>query len=242
MRGAVPGATVLWRIGVDAGATRCRARARDADWNALAEANGSAANVHVDFDAAIAVMRTVVGEILATAELGDADRARIGLGFGIAGLNDESDAARVVGAFPGFGLVRAANDATTACIGAHSGDDGGLVIAGTGSAAIARVMGRETIVGGRGFTLGDDGSAAHIGLDALRAAILAYDGLGPASALTAAIFGEFGDDAVSMLRWARAAKPSDFGAFAPRVLQARHGGGSDRNQNRRPGRRARSAR
>ena len=62
--------------------------------------------------------------------------------------------------------MRAANDASTACIGAHAGADGGLVIAGTGSAAIARVKGRETIIGGRGFTLGDDGSGAHIGLDA----------------------------------------------------------------------------
>ena len=45
----------------------------------------------------------------------------------------------------------------TACIGAHAGADGGLVIAGTGSAAIARVRGKETIIGGRGFALGDDG-------------------------------------------------------------------------------------
>ena len=54
----------------------------------------------------------------------------------------------------------------TACIGAHAGADGGLVIAGTGSAAIARVRGKETIIGGRGFTIGDDGAGAHIGLDA----------------------------------------------------------------------------
>ena len=31
----------------------------------------------------------------------------------------------------------------------------------------------ETIVGGRGFALGDGGSGAHVGLDALRAATLA---------------------------------------------------------------------
>jgi glucosamine kinase len=115
--------------------------------------------------------------------------------------------------------VCAANDATTACIGAHAGGDGGLVIAGTGSAAIARVGGAETIIGGRGFALGDDGSGSHIGLDAMRSAMRAFDGLAPASALTDDILAEFGEDPVAMMNWALQAKPGDFGAFAPRVFE-----------------------
>ena len=129
----------------------------------------------------------------------------------------------MVEAFPGFGLARAANDAVTACIGAHAGADGGLVIAGTGSAAIARVMGKETIVGGRGFTLGDDGSGSHIGLDALRCAMRALSGLQPASALTDDILARFDSDPVAMMNWARDAKPGDFGAFAPRCSSMRPG-------------------
>ena len=206
-------------LGVDGGATRSRARLRDASGKALAEASGSAANIHVDFAAAIAVLRAVVGEIVDKAGLTGADRARIAIGFGLAGIEDAGDAARVVEAFPGFRLVRAANDATTACIGAHAGADGGLVIAGTGSAAIARVKGRETIIGGRGFTLGDGGAGAHIGLDAMRAAMRAFDGLGPASALTEDIIGRFGGDPVAMMRWARDARPGDFGALAPSVFR-----------------------
>jgi glucosamine kinase len=208
----------LLTLGVDGGATRCRARLRDSNGSALVEAAGAAANIHVDFVAAIAVLRALVGEVVDGAGLMDADRARIAIGFGLAGIEDLSDAARVVEAFPGFRLVRAANDAVTACIGAHAGADGGLVIAGTGSAAIARVKGKETIIGGRGFTIGDDGSGAHIGLDAMRAAMRAFDGLGPASALTADIIGRFGGDSVAMMRWARDAKPGDFGAFAPGVF------------------------
>ncbi len=155
-----------------------------------------------------------------------ADRGRIAIGFGLAGLNDASDAERIIAAFPGYALVRAANDATTACIGAHAGADGGLVIAGTGSAAIARVAGDETIVGGRGFALGDDGSGAHIGLDALRAATRADDGLAPGSPLTDEILDEFGGDVVAMVRWARAAKPGDYGSFAPRAFD--HAAAGDR--------------
>jgi glucosamine kinase len=206
-------------IGVDGGATRCRARLRDAGGKLLAEASGAAANIHVDFPAAIAVLRALVDEVLGKAGLGDADRERIAIGLGLAGFKDGYDAARVAAAFPGFRLVRAANDATTACIGAHAGADGGLIIAGTGSAAIARVQGQETIIGGRGFALGDDGSGSHIGLDSLRSAMRAFDGLAQASALTEDILAEFGGDPVAMMNWALQAKPGDFGAFAPRVFE-----------------------
>jgi glucosamine kinase len=210
--------TPRWMIGVDGGATRCRARLRDSAGAALAEATGAAANTHVDFPAAIEVMRGVIGSALDRAGLCDADRSRVSVGLGLAGLSDANDAARVEAAFPGFAFVRTANDATTACIGAHGGADGGLVSAGTGSFAIARVGSIETIVGGRGFALGDDGSGSHIGLDALRAATRAADGLGPVSALTAEVVDTFGGDVLTMIRWARTAAPGDFGAYAPRVF------------------------
>jgi glucosamine kinase len=206
-------------LGVDGGATRCRARLRDANGQALAEASGAAANIHVDFAGAVTALRAVVGELLAKAGLQDADRGLIAIGLGLAGFKEESDAARVAAAFPGFRLARAANDATTACVGAHAGADGGLIIAGTGSAAVALVRGKETIIGGRGFALGDDGSGSHIGLDALRAAMRSHDGLGPASPLTDDIIGHFGGDPVAMMLWARDAKPGDFGGFAPRVFE-----------------------
>jgi glucosamine kinase len=206
-------------LGVDGGATHCRARLRDADGKALAEASGAAANIHVDFVAAIVAMCAVVDEVLGKAGLSDVHRGTIAIGFGLAGFKQGSDQTRVAAAFPGFRLVCAANDATTACIGAHAGADGGLVIAGTGSAAIARVQGKETIIGGRGFALGDDGSGSHIGLEALRSAMRAHDGLAPASALTDDISAEFGGDPVAMMNWALHAKPGDFGAFAPRVFE-----------------------
>jgi glucosamine kinase len=212
-------------IGVDGGATRCRARLRDAEGRLLAEASGAAANIHVDFAAAIAALRAAVEDVLRTAALSDADRARIAIGLGLAGFKEASDSARVAAAFADFRLARAANDATTACIGAHAGADGGLIIAGTGSAAIARVGAQETIIGGRGFALGDDGSGSHIGLEALRAAMRAYDGLGPTCALTGDILRHFAEDPVAMMLWARDAKPGDFGAFAPRVFK--HAAGHD---------------
>ncbi len=89
MRAAVPSAAETiaprrpadaprWYVGVDGGATRCRARLRDAVGAVLAEAEGDAANIHVDFASAVSVMRSVVGEACARPASAPAQRPRRG--------------------------------------------------------------------------------------------------------------------------------------------------------------------
>ena len=207
-------------LGVDAGATRCRARLRGRLGEIVAEAEGPAANAYVDFHAAVRVARDCVARALAATGGPSNYTSRVKLGLGVAGISSEADARAFAAAFQGFNHVRVVNDVIAACAGAHAGADGGLVIAGTGTAGVARVGGRETIVGGRGFLLGDDGSGARIGADAVRAALRAYDGLSPDTGLTREIRRRFGDDPLAMTRWAIGAKPGDYGAFAPLTLEA----------------------
>ncbi len=216
----------LFFLGVDGGATRCRARLRDAAGALLVEADGPAANIYVDFDGAIATVRRLTDAACAKAGLAESDRARLALGLGLAGLSSADDAKRVEARFEGLAAVRAANDAVTACRGAHGGADGGLVIAGTGSAAITRVRAHEIVIGGRGFLLGDDGSAARVGADAIRAALRAHDGLGPTSPLTQEVMRRFRDDPLVAIQWAISAKPSGYGAFSPLVFECA-GAGDD---------------
>ncbi len=206
-------------LGVDGGATRCRARLRDAEGASLAEAEGPPANIYVDFEAAVATASAQIEAACAKAGIAAADRARLSLGLGLAGLSSPDDARRVEARFTGLAGVRAANDAVTACRGAHGGADGALIISGTGSAAIARVDGRETVIGGRGFLIGDDGSAARLGAEAIRAAVRAYDGLGPSSPLTQEVMRRFRDDPLVAVKWAISAKPSGYGAFSPLVFE-----------------------
>lgn len=189
----------------------------------LAQAGGPAANIYVDYVGALAVVRSLISEAIHEAGLSPLGSRRVALGLGLAGLSTGAEAARIVAdlsVLDGLASVRAANDAVTACLGAHAGADGGIVIAGTGSAAMARVGGRESVIGGRGFLLGDDGSAARIGADAVRAAVRAYDGLGPSTPLTRSVMQRFTDDANVAVQWALTAKPGDYGAYAPLVLDA----------------------
>lgn len=206
-------------LGIDAGATRCRARLRDPAGNLLAESEGPAANAYVNFERAVAVARGVAEAALSRAGIAPEQTSRIQLGLGVAGVGSLAEAERFAAGLPGFAVVRVVNDAVAACIGAHGGADGGLVILGTGSAGIARVAGAETIVGGRGFHLGDDGSAARLGYEAARAAMRAVDGLGPSSELTHEIIARF-ETPLAFVHWAAQATPRDYGEFAPLALAA----------------------
>ncbi len=218
--------TAQFFIGVDGGATRCRARMRAASGRELAEDTGLAANIYVDFEAGLGVIGELVATVIAKAGLAAASRGKMALGVGLAGLSGAQDATRVAAALPGWARVEVANDAVTACIGANGSGDGGLIIAGTGTAGIARIAGAARIVGGRGFLLGDDGSGARIGAEAVRAALRAFDGLEPTSGLSRDLLGKFDSDPLQMMKWAHAAKPGDYGAFAPRVFEAARAGES----------------
>lgn len=212
-------------MGIDGGGSRCRARLRDGAGTPLATAQGGSANVYLDFDGAIAAIRATVTEALAAARIGTGPGCRLNLGLGLAGVSSpdiarEVEAALLEAGDLGLASVRVANDAVTACLGAHAGRDGGLVIAGTGSAGLALLGGREVFVGGRGFVLGDDGSGARIGHESWRRALRAHDGLEEHTPFTRKLMAQFGDEPAAVIRWGLKARSSDYGAYAPACFTA----------------------
>ncbi len=216
---ALAGAPALV-MGIDGGGSTCRARLRDDGGLLLAEATGGSANVYLDFAGALARIRACIAEALAAAGLPGSAAARLRLGLGLAGVSSPAVAAEVAAALDGYAAVRVSNDGVTACLGAHAGADGGLVIAGTGSAGVALVDGREINIGGRGFVLGDDGSGARIGHAAWRRALRAHDGLEPHTPYTRALMARFDDDPAAVIRWGLTARSADYGAEAPACFAA----------------------
>jgi glucosamine kinase len=83
-------------------------------------------------------------------------------------------------------------DGETARAGAFLGGPGVAVIAGTGSAAVGWDGSCSVLAGGRGFLLGDEGSAYWIGRAAAVAALRWEDGMGGSAALCQAVLGATG--------------------------------------------------
>ena len=211
-------------MGVDGGGTKCRIRLRDRGGTLLGEAKGGLANLYQDLDAALTTILATVEEALHQSGLTNQDRARIHAGLGLAGADTEETTAAVRHALQAFASASVDVDAYAACLGAHDGEDGGIVIAGTGSAALALVEGKRHWIGGVGFLLGDQGSGAIMGRGALRRAALSLDNLIPSSPLLDDLLARFDRDRDAFADWARHALPRDYAQFSPRIFAAAEAG------------------
>lgn len=214
----------LYTIGIDGGGTRCRGKIRDRNGNLIAEDGAGSANVHLNFYESLKTVRSLIDVLIEKSDNLSVDRKQIALGIGLAGILASGDEERVAQEFSDFNHVYVGSDALTACLGAHGDRDGGLVIAGTGSAGIARINGQAISIGGRGFILGDDGSGAQIGLASLKQAILAADGLREHTPLTHKLMAHFADDPLAVIRWSQTAKSSDYAAFTPLIFRLANNG------------------
>src|SRR4051812_39606693 len=142
---------------------------------------------------------------------------------GAAGALAAPDAARELGeallrSLPAR-LVTVTSDAVLAHAGALRGEPGVVLIAGTGVVALAiDADGAMRPAGGWGPWLGGEGGGAWIGASGLRAALRAYDGRGPSTALLEAARARFGDPS----GWpAFAHDARALASFAPDVAAAR---------------------
>jgi glucosamine kinase len=160
-------------VGVDAGGTKTRA-AFARDETILRAVHGPAASVtlHGIADAADAILQTV-------RSASDGERFDA-LYVGAAGAGSPavaSELASLVGAAFPHAIVRAGDDVEIALRGAIASGVGIVLVAGTGSVAMAAdANGTLHRVGGLGYLLGDEGSAAWIGLEAVRRLGRVYDG------------------------------------------------------------------
>jgi N-acetylglucosamine kinase-like BadF-type ATPase len=118
--------------------------------------------------------------------------------------------------------TRVLTDAEVAFVDAFGEGSGILLIAGTGSVALARGdRGGELMrVGGWGALLGDEGSGYRVGLEGLQAGIRAAEDRGPPTALTEALFAQTGTDSLGkLLSWSRNAGKSGVASLAPTVVR-----------------------
>jgi glucosamine kinase len=205
-------------LGIDGGGTGCRAAVADASGRILGTGEAGPANLTSDpvgtrqniLIATHAALEMAVGVDAAETEL-----PRLIAGLGLAGANTAVDVALDLP----FARCRIETDAVTAVRGALWGGDGIVAAVGTGSVFASQRDGVIRQVGGWGLVLGDEGSGATIGRAILARALRAVDGFVPMTPLLTALIAEHRDPA-GIVAFARTARPADFAALAPRVLES----------------------
>ena len=211
-------------IGIDGGGSGCRARLADGEGRVLGEGSASPAAVRLGIDCALKAIEQAARAAARNAKLSSEALNRVHAGVGLAGIGRKSVLEELNSRSQPFRSIVFVNDATIACMGAHQGRDGGVVIAGTGSVALAVVNGREIRIGGYGFPISDEGSGADIGLRAVRCALRASDGRIAGTNLTRELMDRFNNDAFEAVAWADRANATDYAKLAPLVMEhAEHG-------------------
>jgi glucosamine kinase len=206
-------------LGVDGGGTSCRARLVDASGRLLGRGAGSGANIRLGLATSWAAILDATDQALAEAGLDRQALSRTKVALGLAGITSTKDPDRLRAAGPAFAGIAIESDAHIACLGAFGGEDGAILILGTGSRGYIIRNGTACSIGGWGFTLSDLGSGAEIGRASVRAAVLAYDGLGPATDFTSAVLARLGGDPPAAIAWSDAARPGDYADLAPEALR-----------------------
>jgi N-acetylglucosamine kinase-like BadF-type ATPase len=173
-------------LGFDAGGTKTDCILIDSAGRLLAETRGGGANpMRAGFARACDVLGETAQRALADAGR-NAENIRA-ICAGVAGAGRPRVARRIksyfVHAFP-HAAVRIATDIELALSAAAGDGPGVVIIAGTGSAVGGRnAAGQVARAGGWGPWIGDDGSAYDVGRRAVKAALAARDGVGPATLL-----------------------------------------------------------
>lgn len=209
-------------LGIDGGGTGLRAAAVDSELRLIAQLEGESANPGgVGWDEAARRIQSIITEMVL-----QLDEAVASVGIGIAGaaVDHARDwLAKTISPVLPAAIIVPSSDIEIALVGAHGARRGLLLLAGTGSAALAvDDEGNARRVGGWGYLTGDEGSGYWIGCKALQAATRAADGRSAPTPLLETVLHTLKlkapADLIGWLYGAGTRRPYEIAALAPLVL------------------------
>jgi glucosamine kinase len=210
-------------IGIDGGATKCRARIVDASGRTLGESTIKA-SANIASRGPEPVMGVILRAVKGAARLAgltEKEWRSAYAGFGLAGGDVKSAGNELLRLLKQQGYFRHVDirtDAYVTWLGAFRGEDGAILILGTGSCGLAVVKGVERYVAGYGPQVSDEASGQWLGRAAVRRALWALDGRIERTALAQEILGRFHESPEEIVTFANKASAAVFGELAPLVF------------------------
>lgn len=165
--------TLKYQIGVDAGGTHSTAIAYDLNGKELGRAEGGPGQINADYEGGINNIADTINELLDKID-GDCMRVLVGIA-GLSVVGNAPEVAATISSRINNLPTRAITDSLLALYSGLEGEDGALVIAGTGSVFNGLQDGHLIAVGGYGNILGDEGSGYAIAKSAMQSALLSWD-------------------------------------------------------------------
>lgn len=207
-------------IGVDGGATKCIVRVEDETGFLLGQEISGPASIRLSVSKAWQSIYSALDKILQAHDLSLASQDNVfHAGMGIAGCELTTSYQAFLKYPHPFQTLAVTSDAHIACLGAHAGADGGIIIAGTGVVGYQLCKGKTNKVGGWGFPCDDKGGGAWIGLQAIKTTLEWLDRRGHVSKLAEDTFSYFNHDQNRLVDWANQASSTLFAELVPLVVK-----------------------
>ncbi len=208
-------------LGIDGGGTSCRIGLSIA--GQVTQVHAGPANITTNFDAAIATISRGITEVAQRAGVARAALTDAHAYLGLAGVMAPQMGRQVADALA-LNRAQVGDDRLTMLTGALGGAHGAVAGVGTGSFLARQSHDGTQLMGGYGFSLGDDASGAWLGHTLLRHCLRVLDGMAPPSPLTRQILEQFSNLPKALIDFAQDADPADFGTFAPQIMEAARAG------------------
>ena len=206
-------------LGIDGGGSKCRAILVSQNSEILGEGISGPGNPLRGMEIATASIMDATRQALLCAGLPERAMAALTVGAGLAGVNVPQYHALFRDWQHPFAAFHLTSDLHIACMGAHHGQDGAVIIIGTGSCGLAQVGQQMLEVGGHGFPYGDNGSGAWFGLQMVHQVLLSLDGLVEPSAMTAALLkATHCHDQLGLVQHFMHASPTLYASYAPLIF------------------------
>lgn len=207
-------------IGVDGGGTKSKLVMRDAAGKLLGSGRSGAANIRLSVDTSLHSIDEAFQEALTEAKINRQDENyRFHVGLGLAGTEVPQACTEFLARLSYFDTVRLESDAYAACLGAHDGKDGAILIVGTGVIGYKVKNGQHQRVSGWGFPYDDVGGGAWFGMHAVRYTLEWCDGRREASPFLEAVYKFFHESVTTLVSWADKSNATDYATLAPLVTQ-----------------------
>ena len=179
-------------LGIDGGGSKCKAIVVNANNEILGTGISGPGNPLHGFEQATNSITESAKLALKDAGLEHVKLNELNVGVGLAGVNLPVLFEQMQAWQHPFKQMFLATDLLVACLGAHQGEDGAVIISGTGSCGFSYVDGHKFMIGAHGFPHGDKGSGAWFGLQAIKQVLLSLDGVVQPSTMNDVVLAKLG--------------------------------------------------
>jgi len=185
----------MYYIGIDGGGSFSRLVAIDADKCIIGRIEGASTNIaSMGYGGVLENIGSLIAEFNSVSGTTLADCGGICIGTAGVGIPEHSRSVTHIFRQIGFdGKLKVITDGELVLLAETKGQPGAAVISGTGSIAYAMDKHGNTLrAGGWGHLIDDGGSGYGIGIDAIKCALMDFDGRGEKTMITSLVDRHFG--------------------------------------------------